>query len=189
MRVILVHGWGGNPNIDWFPWAKKELKEKGYEVFTPEMPDPEYPKIEPWVNKISEVVGEIRPNDIIVGHSIGCQATERCLQTLSADTRLAKVILIAPWIVLTRKTFEEMGENEEVVKSWYEEPIDYEKIKDMAKWIAVFSDDDPFVNYEDNFKVYRDKLGAEIIIKSNKGHFAGEQGITETPFLMDLIKQ
>lgn len=188
-RIFLIHGWGGNPNIDWFPWAKKEFGKLGYEVVAPEMPDPDYPKIEPWVNKISEVVGVIRPNDIIVGHSIGSQAVERYLQTLPTDTKLAKVFLIAPWVVLTRKTFEEMGENEEVVKSWYEESIDYEKIKNMTKWTAVFSDDDPFVNYEDNFKVYRDRLGAQIVVKSNQGHFAGEQGVTEIPFLMDLIKQ
>ena len=187
-RIFLIHGWGGSPNIDWFPWGKKELLEEGYEVFVPEMPEPDYPKIELWINKIRETVGEIRENDIFVGHSIGCQAVERFLQTLSADTKLDKVILIAPWVVLTRKTFEEMGENEEVVKSWYEEPIDYKKIKDMAKWTAVFSDDDPFVNYEDNYKVYRDNLNAEIIIKNKQGHFAGEQGVTEIPFLLDLIK-
>lgn len=186
-RIFLIHGWGGNPNIDWFPWAKKELQQKGYEVITPEMPDPEYPKIEPWVNKIKKVVGEVVSSDIFVGHSIGCQAVERYLQTLSANTKLNKAILIAPWVILTRKTFEEMGENEDVVKSWYEEPINYEKIKNMAKWTAVFSDDDPFVNYQDNYKVYRDKLDAEIILRANQGHFSGEQGVTKIPFLIDLI--
>ncbi len=186
-RIFLVHGWGGNPNMDWFPWAKKEFEQKGYEVIVPAMPDPDYPKIEPWVNKLKEAVDVVRTDDIFVGHSIGCQAVERYLQTLPEDTKIDKVILIAPWIVLTRKTFEEMGENEEVVKSWYEELIDYEKIKNMTKWTAVFSDDDPFVNYEDNFKVYKDKLNAEIILKNNQGHFAQEQGITEIPFLLELI--
>ncbi len=186
-RIFLVHGWGGNPNIDWFPWAKKELEQMEYQVITPEMPDPDYPKIETWVNKLRETVGRIRKDDIFVGHSIGCQTVERFLQTLPEDTKLGKVILIAPWVILTRKTFEEMGENEEVVKSWYEELIDYEKIKNMTKWTAVFSDDDPFVNYEDNFKVYEDKLNAEIMLKNNQGHFAQEQGITEIPFLLELI--
>lgn len=186
-RIFIIHGWGGSPKIDWFPWAKKELEQKGYDVFSPEMPDPQYPKIAPWVNKISETLGEVRPDDILVGHSIGCQTVERYLQTLPANTKLDKAILIAPWIVLTRKTFEDMGENEEVVKSWYEEPIDYEKIKNMAKWTAVFSNDDPFVNYQDNYKIYQDKLDANIIIKNHQGHFSQEQGVTEIPFLLDLV--
>lgn len=186
-RIFLIHGWGGNPNIDWFPRAKKKLELKGYEVIVPEMPEPDYPKIRPWVNKLNEVIGEARKDDIFVGHSIGCQAIERYLQTLPDDTKVDKVILIAPWIVLTSNTFEEMGENEEVVKSWYHELIDYEKIKNMAKWTAVFSDDDPFVNYEDNYKVYKDKLNAEIILKNKQGHFAQEQGIADVPFLYKLI--
>jgi predicted alpha/beta hydrolase family esterase len=186
-RVFLVHGWGGSPQIDWFPWAKKELEEKGYEVFSPEMPDADYPKIEPWVRKLKETVGEVRRDDIFIGHSIGCQAVERYLQTLSPGTKFDKVILIAPWVVLTRKTFEEMGENEEVVKAWYEEPIEYEKIKGMAEWTAVFSDDDPFVNYKDNYPIYKNKLGAKVILKKKKGHFAGEQGVNKIPFLLKLL--
>jgi len=186
-RVIIVHGWGGSPQKDWLPWAKSLLEGKGYEVIVPEMPDTDYPKIKPWVDKLKETVGEIRESDILVGHSIGCQAVERYLQTLSADTRLDKVILIAPWVTLTRKTFEEMGEDEEVVRAWYEEPIEYEKIKNMTQWTAVFSDDDPFVNYEDNFRVYRDKLGAEIRLKTGQGHFASEQGVNTVPFLLELL--
>lgn len=186
-RIFLVHGWGGSPQIDWFPWAKKLLGEKGYEVYSPEMPEADYPKIEPWVNKLKETVGEIRSDDIFVGHSIGCQAVERYLQTLPVNTKFDKVILIAPWVVLTRKTFEEMGENEDVVKSWYNEPIDYIKIRKMAKWIAVFSDDDPFVNYNDNYMVYQDKLGAKILLKKNQGHFSSEQGINRIPLLLDLL--
>lgn len=187
-RIILVHGWGGSPDIDWFPWAKKELEKLGYEVIIPKMPDPDYPKITPWVNKLKETVGEAHESDIFVGHSIGCQTVERYLETLIDNTKIKKVILIAPWVVLTRKTFEEMGENEEVVKEWYETPINYKKIKNMTSWTAVFSDDDPFVSYEDSYKIYKQNLGAEIIIKTGQGHFAGEQGITQIPFLLKLVK-
>ncbi|HTK03751.1 MAG TPA: alpha/beta fold hydrolase [Alphaproteobacteria bacterium] len=187
-RVILIHGWGGSPNKDWFPWAKKNLEENGFEVFVPEMPDTNYPKIVPWVEKIKETVGELKPSDIFVGHSIGCQAIERYLQTLPDNTKLNKVILIAPWIVLTEETFTEMGEDRNVIQEWYDEPINYEKIKNMAEWTAVFSDNDPFVNYEDNYKIYKEKLDAEIILKKNQEHFSSEGGVNEIPFLLNLLK-
>jgi hypothetical protein len=187
-RVFLIHGWGGSPKNDWFLWAKKELEEKGYEVYAPKMPDTEHPKIEPWVGKLAETVGKVRPDDIFVGHSIGCQTVERYLQTLPDRTRVGKVILIAPWVILTKETFVEMGEDESVVESWYRELIDYERIKNMAGWTAVFSDDDPFVNYEDNYKVYKERLGAKIILKKGQGHFSSEQGVDKIPFLLELLK-
>ncbi len=188
-RVILIHGWGGSPKKDWFPWAKRTLEEKGFEVLAPEMPDTNYPKIIPWVNKTKETVGKTRPNDIFVGHSIGCQAVERYLQTLPEETKLDKVILIAPWIVLTEETFTEMGEDKSVIGEWYKEPINYKKIRKMASWTAAFSDNDPFVNYEDNYKVYKEKLGAKIIVKNNQEHFSSEGGVSEIPFLLELLRQ
>ena len=52
-RAFIIHGWGGNPNKDWIPWVVLQLKEKGYEVRAPLMPDTDYPQIEPWVSKPS----------------------------------------------------------------------------------------------------------------------------------------
>ena len=31
----MVHGWDGNPNNHWFPWLKKELEKRGFEVHVP----------------------------------------------------------------------------------------------------------------------------------------------------------
>lgn len=76
MRIVLVHGWGGSTQTDWFPWAKKVLEDKGYEVVLPEMPNPDYPKIDSWTNKLKEVIGKVKSDDIFIGHSIGCQAIE-----------------------------------------------------------------------------------------------------------------
>lgn len=187
-RVFIVHGWGGSPNGDWIQWAKGKLEGMGYEVFVPEMPDTEHPKIVSWVGKLSETVGVPRPDDIFIGHSIGCQTIERYLQTLPLGTKVQKVILVAPWVVLTERTFTEMGEDRSVISEWYEKLINYEKIRLMAgEWIAVFSDNDPFVDYQENYPVYQDKLGAEILLKKSQGHFSSEQGVYEISFLLDLV--
>ncbi|MBI4415263.1 MAG: serine hydrolase family protein, partial [Candidatus Kerfeldbacteria bacterium] len=42
-HVIIVHGWGGNPGADWYPWLKKELEHAGFSVLVPAMPAPEKP--------------------------------------------------------------------------------------------------------------------------------------------------
>ncbi|MDP2641835.1 MAG: alpha/beta hydrolase [bacterium] len=57
-RVFIIHGWEGNPEEGWFPWAKKELEKKGFEVNVPSMPDVDgNPEIESRVNFIKELVG------------------------------------------------------------------------------------------------------------------------------------
>lgn len=59
-RVFIIHGWDGNPDKDWLPWARSEIEKKGYEVTAPLMPDTEAPKIIPWVDTLKNLVGELR---------------------------------------------------------------------------------------------------------------------------------
>ena len=183
--MFLIHGWGGSPNNDWMPWAKKALIEKGYEVFVPEMPETEHPKILPWLTKLKEIVGSPRPDDILVGHSIGTLAVLRYLETLDDSQKVATAILIAPWQYLTL----DESESAEDVKPWVNTPIDYKKIKTKAnKIIAVFSDDDPWVPYRKNVEFFKEKLNPEIITKHEMGHFTADEGFTELPFLLEFIK-
>lgn len=184
-RIFLIHGWGGSPRNDWFPWAEKALKEKGYNVFVPEMPDTEHPKIGPWVNKLTETVGETRTDDVLIGHSIGCLAVLRFLGALKDGEKVSKVILIAPWQYLTL----DEGESEEDAIPWIETPIDYGEIRIKAnRIIAVFSDNDPWVPYGKNVEFFREKLNPEIITKHEMGHFTGEEGVEEVSFLLELLK-
>ena len=179
-RVFLIHGWGGSPQNDWMPWAKKALTEKGFEVFVPEMPDTENPKIGPWVSKLAETVGKIRPDDILIGHSIGCLTVLRFLETLKDGEKVAKVILIAPWHYLTL----DENENLAIAELWIKTPIDYEKIKSKAyKIITVFSEDDPWVPYQKNLEFFKEKLDPEVVTKNGMGHF----NMSEIPFLLELI--
>lgn len=54
-----MHGWDGYPEEGWFPWLKKELEAKDFEVYVPQLPEPDKPRIYNWVPKLAEVVGQI----------------------------------------------------------------------------------------------------------------------------------
>jgi len=101
-RVFLIHGWTGENSKDWFPWAKEELEKRSFEVYAPEMPEPVYPRIEPWV--------------------------------------------------------------------------------------AVFSDDDPVVSYDENYRIFEENLGAKVILEKGMGHFNQESGVVTLPILLELVK-
>ena len=168
-RVIIVHGWDGYPEEGWFPWLKRELEKKGFEVQVPAMPNPAKPKIETWVPHLAKIVGEPNENLFLVGHSIGCQTILRYLESLHADKKIGGAVLVAGFFKLILGTNEE----EETAKPWLETPIDFGKVKSHSNnFTAVFSDNDPSVSLE-NKKLFEENLGAKTIVLSNKGHFSG----------------
>ena len=185
-RVFIIHGWGGNPKKEWFPWAKKEISNLGFEVVVPEMPDTNYPKIGLWVNKLHEVVGEIKDDDIFIGHSIGCQTILRFLNTVSTDQKADRLILVAPWWYLNLSTNEEKI----LAEPWLKFDVNMKNIKEkVEKVICIFSKDDPVVPFKINKKLFKDNFNAEIIVEDKKGHFSAEDGVFEIPVLLKLLMQ
>jgi uncharacterized protein len=188
-RVFLIHGWGGSPKEPMHKWIKKNLEERGFEVNVPNMPDSEKPKIQPWVNKIREVVGKTSVDDIFIGHSVGCQAVLRYIEGLGKNEKIGKVILIAPWMHLDKQTIEEEGEESiKIAKPWVETLINFNKIKTHCdKFICIFSNDDPYVPLS-NVDLFKKNINAEILILKNKGHFDPSHNIDKLPELLNYIK-
>jgi len=49
ISIIIIHGTGGSPNSNWFPWLKSELEKLGHTVFAPKFPTPEKQSLENWL--------------------------------------------------------------------------------------------------------------------------------------------
>ncbi|MDO8548174.1 MAG: alpha/beta hydrolase [bacterium] len=180
-RVFIVHGWDGTPQEPLFVWLKHRLEEEGYQVQVPAMPDSAYPRIDPWVAHLAEVVGDVDENTFFVGHSIGAQAVLRYLETLPEGKKVGGVVFIAGWF--TVKNIQEM----EVVEPWLKTPIDFEKIKSHTrKFFAVFSDNDTWVPLG-NKDFFEKNLGAETAVESQKGHFTEADGVRDLPVVLKKI--
>ncbi|MBI2062231.1 MAG: serine hydrolase family protein [Candidatus Yanofskybacteria bacterium] len=184
-RVFIIHGWDGYPEENWFPWLKRELEAKGFEVFVPQLPDAENPKIEKWVPAVANVIGSVNEDTYFVGHSIGCQTIARFLENQSEDVQAGGAIFVAGFF--KRLTNMEDEEVKETADSWFNSPIDFSKVKKrLIKSVAIFSDDDEYVPL-DNVDYFRDKLGSKIIIEHNKGHFNTKAGVTELPVVLEEL--
>jgi len=185
-KVIIIHGWGGNPNSEaWFSWIKKELSKRQILLNIPKMPNTNNPEIKTWTNKIKEVAKNINENTYFIGHSIGCQAILRYFEQ-EKSLHVKGAILIAPWMYLDKKTIEEEGEESiRIAKPWVETPINWDKIKNTTKnFVCVFSDNDNFVPLS-NAKLFKEKLNAKIIIKHNEEHFNDTKQIKE---ILEFLK-
>ncbi len=184
-RVFIIHGWDGYPEEGWFPWLKEELEKRGFEVIVPTMPEPEEPKIEIWVPFLTKLIGTPDQNTFFVGHSIGCQAIIRYLETLPENTKIGGAVFVAGWYDLRNL---ETKKEERIAGPWVNTPRNDEKINKImnGEVVAIFSDNDPWVIHE-NQNSWRKKVGAEIIVEHNKGHFSGSDGIKELPSLLDAV--
>ena len=184
-KVYIIHGWGGSPEEPMLKWLADELKKGGFEVVAPAMPNTDEPKIETWVPFLENVVGIPDENTFFVGHSIGCQAILRFLETLPEETKIGGAIFVAGWFNLTNQSEEEKI----IAKPWTETPIDYAKMKaNLFHSVAVLSDNDPYVPYEETKKDFETKLGSEVITIHEAGHFTSDDGFITFPQLVEIFE-
>lgn len=183
-KVYIIHGWRGYPKEGWFPWLKKELEKRGFNVHIPKMPDADTPNIKNWINFINKNVKDLDKETIFIGHSIGCQAILRFLEL--KKEKIGGAVFLAGWFNLTEEatpTQEEML----IAQPWIEEPINFKKIrKNLKKVIAIFSDNDPYVKL-DNKGIFEKELNAKIIIEHNKHHLGGEANIKRLSSVLKAI--
>jgi hypothetical protein len=186
-KVYIVHGWGGRSSSEaWFGWLREQCKNKGIEIIFFDMPNTEEPKIEEWVGFLRENVIGLDNETYFIGHSIGCQAVLRFLETLNSSVKIGGAIFVAPWMELDMNTIEEEGQEVvEIAKPWMETPINFDKIKKhTSNFLCVLSDNDPYVPLN-NKEFFEEKLGAKTVIKHDEEHF---NGTSEIPEIFELIK-
>lgn len=185
-RVFIIHRWEGTPESDWYIWVKEQLENNGFKVFIPEMPNTKEPEINAWVSKLKELVGNVDEDTFFVGHSIGCQTILRYLEKLDNNKKIGGVILVAPWLSLTKEAIPDK-ESKEIAEPWIETKINFKKIKERKDIMtAIFSTDDSFVNTDQSI-IFERELNPNIIILKNKGHFTEEDGVKKLPLVFKQL--
>ena len=184
-RIFLIHGWGGYPEEGWRPWLKNELSSRGFEVFVPEMPDTNSPKMNAWLELLSTLVGNPNKQCFFVGHSLGVITILRYLESLTDEQEIGGAVFVAGFTDDKIK----LGETENIddIRNFFQTPLDFEKIKKhCSKFVTIQSDDDPYVDlhYGD---ILKEKLNAELIVEHAMKHFSGDDGITQLPHALESV--
>lgn len=175
-RAIIIHCWEGYPEYCWYPYVKQELEKNGFKVDVPQFPETELPKLDIWLLKLKEIVGEPDENLFLIGHSIGAVTILRYIESLAEGQKIGGVVLVAGFT-------DDMGYKE--FRNFFVEPLDVEKIRDCAKnYVAIHSDNDPYIPTEYG-NIFADKLKAKLIIKHNMKHFSID--CKELPDVVDAI--
>lgn len=182
-NALMLHGTNGDHNENWFPWLHKQLEEKGYKVWTPDLPGADKPNIQHY-NKylLKENDWVFDQNSILIGHSSGAVAILGLLQALPEGTKVDTCYLVGAfkddldWDALT---------------GLFEEPFDFDQIKSKAnRFVFIHSDNDPYCPL-DHAEYLADQLDGELIVKESQKHFSvGTFGVEyrEFSFLLELIE-
>lgn len=171
-NIVIIPGNGGShvETDNWYPWLRDELVKLGYPVTMTDMPDPVAAHMNIWLPYIES---ELVKNDstIIVGHSSGGVAALRYLE----NHKLTGTILIGT-------NYTDLGFEDEKEAGWYNTPWQWEKIKVNAGWIVqIHGEDDPYFDTTEP-KYIQSKLGSELLVLPNRGHFMIEQNRTNNQF-------
>lgn len=178
-KAFLVHGWEQTPEMGWLPWLKGELEKRGFEAIAPAMPDTNNPRMDAWIGHLAKTVGEPDKDCYFVGHSLGCVTILRYLESLKEDQHVGGAVLVAGFS-------SNLGYKE--LENFFPRPVDWNKIKPHCnKFVAIHSDNDPWVSIHYGNEIFKEYLGAEVIIKHNMKHFSDSDGINELPDALDSV--
>ncbi|MDD5055828.1 MAG: alpha/beta hydrolase [Candidatus Peribacteraceae bacterium] len=180
--VFIVHGIGGSPEENWFPWLKTELERSGHIISIPQFPNADRPLLEEWMEHFKRYLPSINEHTILIGHSLGAAFLLRLLETI--DTPVKATFLIAP--VSGRKMSREY---EPLMTSFTNEPFDVETIRRNAGSVTILnSDNDPFIPLA-SAKRLAESLQATITVIAGGGHFNASAGYDEFPELLKVISE
>ncbi len=178
MRVLLIHGYKSPVDAGWLKRLNDDLTPRGFEVASVALDDET--SLAAWMEKIGAGLS-VQP-EIVVAHSLGTYALLKTLEV--GEWKIRKILLVAgfcreyPSPVIERLKHRFVG--------WFEEPIDFGKIRQKAEtWFVFHSDDDDVVPIGEG-KFLAEQFDARLHLLHLK-HLGDELGEIEVPEVRDAI--
>ncbi|WP_045960644.1 RBBP9/YdeN family alpha/beta hydrolase [Xenorhabdus poinarii] len=180
-KIIIVHGYMASSSSHWFPWLKEKLQQQGAEVIVPTMPESSAPEPEAWADMLMDIVPEVDKNSIFIGHSLGCIAVLRHLESIRSRYRhLGGYVLVAGFDS-PQRTLPELN-------TFTVEPLDYAFLREITEHrISLISANDDIVSPQSSLKLAH-SLQTEVINVANSGHFLDRDGFTHLLPVYDILK-
>lgn len=172
-RVVVVPGFGADPDCHWFPWLADEAAARGAEVSVVTLPDPLTPRRGAWEGAVAAVLGRPDRQTWVVGHSLGCITALRVLARLDKPWRLGGALLVAGF------SGRLVGLPE--LDEYLAESAPARRVSERIDRRVVFSSDaDPVVPVTATAHLAAE-FGARLEVLPGRGHFTQETGVHALP--------
>lgn len=175
--ALIIHGTGGSPEGNWFPWLKLELEKEGWKVLVPRFPTPEGQSIGGWLDAFDRAALAAESIAVLIGHSMGAAFALRLMEKRN---------------IQPQGTFLAAGFLGEIGNAYYDrlnasflaDPFDWGIIKARAGRVFCYSgDNDPYVPLKLGLELAV-VLGTEPMIIKDGGHLNAEFGFTKFETLL-----
>jgi predicted alpha/beta hydrolase family esterase len=174
-KALILQGWFQKTNDNWYPWLKKELIKRKYEVLIPDLPTMQtnLPSLKIQLKHIQNL-NFLDQKTSVIGHSLGCLLGLR----LAEKHSFRKLILVSGW------DFDDLTSEH---KLFWPNKINHAKIKKNVKKIfCLHADNDPYITAFQAEEMSKRLKGKFFLIKK-AGHFTAEEGITQIPELLKIV--
>ncbi len=180
-RAVILHGTDGAPEHNWFPWMKKWLEGRGYEVWVPELPNNHTPNRKVYNDFLLKAGWDFSDN-LVIGHSSGAVTVLNLLM----DERCPHIktgVMVGAWAHM-----EESDLDKDQFKDLFPPGgFDFDTIKSKAdNLLFLHGDDDPFCPLA-QAKWLAEQTSSEIIMVP-EGHHLGSK-FTELPVLTKALEE
>jgi predicted alpha/beta hydrolase family esterase/ADP-ribose pyrophosphatase YjhB (NUDIX family) len=183
MNYFIIHGSGGNPYENWFPWLREELTSKNKEVIVPQFPIEQNQTYENW-SKILKTyldMGLINEHTVFIGHSLAPVFIMRFL--IENQVKVTGVISVSGFNKLLNHPIDEVN------KTFITEYKKIEEITEHTKFIyCIYSDNDPYIDKEELEKFAFYTKAEKTCIKGG-GHFNTVAGYRRFDYILKVINQ
>ena len=144
--VLILHGWGSNSTEHWFPTLKKNLTERGYIVFVPDLPTSAEPNLDAQMEFLENYKNTLESDSIIIGHSLGAKLA--CHFLAKHSISIGKLILIAPTydIIQSELTLDEPASVIAALDTYNRAPVNLASIH--TDTVTYLSDNDPYIRVD-----------------------------------------
>ena len=168
--LTIVPRWAGHADSDFYPWLRTQQLPGFDAVRALDMPEPKQPRPDTWVPALASALGlDPAPGTVVMGHSVGCQTVLRYLEALPPGRPVDGVLLVAAWWTVDAPW--------DSLRPWIDATLDLERIRAASRrFVVVLSDNDPFTSdHRENARLWKERLGAEVLLVPGARHFNGEQ--------------
>lgn len=180
-NAILLHGTSCTPEDFWQPSIAAFLRNQGYNVWAPQLPDADVPDLKKWLPMVL-AEGTFTTDTVLIGHSAGSPFALSILENI--DVQIHKAVLVAGY---ARPKGKEL-EAEPILQKEY----DWKKIKSAVRdLVFINSDNDPWgCDAEEGLYMWR-KLGGTLIVREGEGHMGSNsygQPYSTFPLLEKILE-